>query len=108
MLTLIWCLFHPDVIAVGHERPQSFCQQGRWQVTPKYAYTLDPVTQRGMATPLSSHSVGTYLVTSSHLTCQGTFGHSHLCLLRPWHKEWNQCEQANLHVQKKKVQAVNE
>ena len=23
--------------------PRSFCQKCRWQVTPKYAYTLDPV-----------------------------------------------------------------
>ena len=28
--------------------------------------------------PLSGHSVETYLETSSHATCQGTFGHSRL------------------------------
>ena len=31
--------------------------------------------------PLSGHSVGTFLETSSHATCQGTFGHSHLSSL---------------------------
>ena len=31
--------------------------------------------------PLPTHSVGTYLETSSHATCQGTFGHSHLSSL---------------------------
>ena len=39
-----------------------------------------PLTQRsriGLTMPLSSHSVGTYLDTSSHANCQGTFGHSH-------------------------------
>ena len=41
-LTLIRCTFHPRVTAVAHERPRSFCQKCRWQVTPKHAYTLDP------------------------------------------------------------------
>ena len=31
--------------------------------------------------PLSSHSEGTYLETSSQATCKGTFGHSHLSSL---------------------------
>ena len=43
MLTLIQCLFHPCVTAVARERPWSFCQKSRWQVTPKHAYTLDPM-----------------------------------------------------------------
>ena len=30
---------------------------------------------------LSRHSVGTYQEMSSHTTCQGTFGHSHLSSL---------------------------
>ena len=42
MLTLIRCLFHPRVTAVARNRPQSFCQKCRWQVTPKHTYTLDP------------------------------------------------------------------
>ena len=35
--------FHPCVTAVAHKRPWSFCQKCRWQVTPKRAYTLDPM-----------------------------------------------------------------
>ena len=27
---------------MAHKRPRSFCQKRRWQVTPKYAYALDP------------------------------------------------------------------
>ena len=41
-MTLIPCLFQTSVTAVAHERPQSFCQKCKWQVTPKHAYTLDP------------------------------------------------------------------
>ena len=33
--------------------------------------------------PLSRHSVGTYLETSSHAPCHGTFGHSRLSSLSP-------------------------
>ena len=33
-------------------------------------------SQSGLTMTLSMHSVGTYLETSSHATCQGTFGHS--------------------------------
>ena len=43
-----------------------------------------PLTQRswsGLTMPLSRHSVGTYLEMSSHATCQGTFGDSHLSSL---------------------------
>ena len=28
---------------VARKRPRSFCQKWRWQVTPKHAYTLDPM-----------------------------------------------------------------
>ena len=42
VLTLIRCSFHSRVTAVAPKRPRSFCQKCRWQVTPKYAYTLDP------------------------------------------------------------------
>ena len=41
--------------------------------------THTPLTQRsrsGLTMPLSRHSDGTYQETSSHATCQGTFGHS--------------------------------
>ena len=43
MLTLIWCPFRPLATAVAHKRPGSFCQKCRWQVTPKHAYTFDPM-----------------------------------------------------------------
>ena len=43
--------------------------------------TLTPLTQRsrsGLTMPLSRHNVETYPETSSHATCQGTFGHGRL------------------------------
>ena len=46
--------------------------------------THTPLTQRslsGLTMPLSRQSVGIYLETSSHATCQGTFGHSRLSSL---------------------------
>ena len=46
--------------------------------------THTPLTQRswsGLSMLPSRHSVGTYQVTSSHTTHQGTFGNSHLSLL---------------------------
>ena len=44
VLTVIRCPFHPRVTAVARKRPRPFCQKCRWQVTPNYAYTLDPST----------------------------------------------------------------
>ena len=35
--------FHPRVTAVVRKRSWSFCQKCRWQVTPKHAYTFDPL-----------------------------------------------------------------
>ena len=52
---------------------------GRLQLN---AHTL--LTQQcrsGLTMTLSRHSVGTYQETSSHATCQGTFGHSRLSSL---------------------------
>ena len=46
--------------------------------------THTPLTQRnwnGLTMPLSRHSVGTDQETSSHSTCQGMLGHSHLSSL---------------------------
>ena len=40
--------------------------------------TLTQRSRSGLTMPLSRHSVGTYQETSSHATCQGTFGHSRL------------------------------
>ena len=39
-------------------------------------YKGSDTNQSGLTTPLSRHSVGTYLETSSHATCQGTLSHS--------------------------------
>ena len=77
VLTLYRCLFRPRYTGVAHKRPRSFCQKCRWHVTPINTHT--PLTQQsrcGLTLPLSRHSVGTYPETSSHATCQGTFGHS--------------------------------
>ena len=44
-----------------------------------HLHTHTPLTQRsrsGLTMPLSKNSVRTYPETSSHATCQGTFGHS--------------------------------
>ena len=49
MLTLIRRPFHPRVTAVARNRPQSFCQKCRWQVTPNHAYTLDPTKSEWVA-----------------------------------------------------------
>ena len=40
---LCWLLFSVGSTPVLLQRPQSFCQKCRWQVTPKQAYTRDPV-----------------------------------------------------------------
>ena len=48
----------PRVTAVARKRSRSFCQKCRWQVTPKYAYTLTQRSRRGLTMPLSRHSVG--------------------------------------------------
>ena len=46
--------------------------------------TRTPLTQQsrsGLTMPLCRHSVGTYQKMSSHATCRGTLGHSHLSSL---------------------------
>ena len=58
-LTLTWCPSHPCVMALACQRLWSFCQKGRWQVTHKHVYALDPMSWSGL-TKLSRHSVGTY------------------------------------------------
>ena len=42
VLTLIRWPFQPHVTAMARERPRSFCQKCKWQVTPKHSYSLDP------------------------------------------------------------------
>ena len=68
MLTLIRCPFHSRVAAVARKRPRSFCQKGRWQVIPKHAYILDPTMSSVLTTPLSRHSMGTYLLSGNEFT----------------------------------------
>ena len=59
-------LFHSCVTAVACNRPRSFCQKSRWQVTPKHAYIL--TLWNGIwLSMLSRHSVGTY--QGKKLTC---------------------------------------
>ena len=43
VLIFIQCLFLPHVTTVARKRSRSICQKCRWQVTPKQAYTLDPM-----------------------------------------------------------------
>ena len=47
MLTLIRCPFHSCVTAVARKRPRALCQKCRWQVTLKYAYTLNSTKSEG-------------------------------------------------------------
>ena len=93
-----WLLFcvrsTHGVTAVARKRPgHSATSAGR----RLHLNTHTPLTQQsqsGLTMPQSSHSVGTYPETSSHATCQGTFGHGHLsslshCGLILAPKEWN-------------------
>ena len=61
------------ITAVAHKRHRSFHQKWRWQVTPEHAYTLDPTNSEW-----ADYAVRE---TSSHKTCHGTLGHSHLSSL---------------------------
>ena len=63
------------------------------------------LSRSGLTMPLYRRSVETFPETSSHATCQGTFDHSRLISATvdcSWHKEWNWCAQADLHLKKKK------
>ena len=56
--------------------------------------------------PLSGHSVGTYPETTSHATCQGTFGYSrlsslsHCGLILAYMSGMKKCARVNLHFTK--------
>ena len=72
-------------------------------------------SRSGLTMPLSKYSMGSYPETSSHATCQGTHGHSHLTFSTRWAtmdwswcKEWKLYAHANLHLQKKKKSAGGE
>ena len=74
MLTLIRCPFHLLLLQWHVKDPgHSVRTAGGWF----HLNTHTPLTQgsqNGLIMPLSRHSVGTYPETSSHATCQGTFG----------------------------------
>ena len=55
----------------------------RWQVTSKKAYTIDPTQSEWADYAAVQVECGnlTYPETSSHATCQGTFGYSRLSSL---------------------------
>ena len=84
VLALIRCPFHPHVTAVARERPRSFCQKCRWQVTHEHAYTLDPWKSEWAdyaAVQAKCENLSLYQEMRSHVTCLGTLGHSHLSSL---------------------------
>ena len=65
----------PKVTAVARERPRSFYQKCRWQVTPKYACTLDPTRSDYAVQAQCGNLPGK---TSSYATRQETLDHSPL------------------------------
>ena len=71
---------HPRVTAMARNRPRSFCQSAGDRLHLNTHTPLTLRSRKGPTMPLS-HSVGTYLETNSHATCQGTFGHSRLSSL---------------------------
>ena len=80
-LTLIRCPFHP-VLPQWHVKDPGHTANSAGGGLHLTMHT--PLTQRsrsGLIMPLSRHSVGTYPETSSHATCQGTFGQSRLSSL---------------------------
>ena len=96
MLTLIRCLFHTRVTALTRNALKQQQQNKQTTTTAKPGHcaksagralhlnTHSPMTQRsrsGLIMPLSRHFVGTNPETSSHASCQGTFGHSRLISL---------------------------
>ena len=81
MLTLTLCPFHPRVTTVARKRPWSFCQNCRWQVTSKHAYTLDPMKSEWANYAAVQAECGNLSGTSSQATCQGTLSHSYLSSL---------------------------
>ena len=98
VLTLIWCLFHPQVTAVAHKRHRSFCQKCRGQITPEHLWPIkvrvgwlcccagivwETTRKRANTQLLREHSV---TVIS---TCWAIVDWS-------WPKEWNKCARANL------------
>ena len=81
VLTLIRCPFHPHDTQWHVKDPGHSAKSAGGRLL---LYTRTPLAQRsrsGLTMPLFRHSVGTSSETSSHATCQRTFGHSGLSSL---------------------------
>ena len=82
MPTLIRCPFHPPPPTHPLPRPRVTAvarNSAKSAGCRLHLNTHTPMTQQsrsGLTIALSRHSVGTYPETSSHATCQGTFGQS--------------------------------
>ena len=81
VLTLIRCPFQPHVTTVARKRPWSFFQKCSDRLHLNMHTPLTQQSQSGLTMLLSRHSLGTFLESSLHTTCQGTFSHSCLSLL---------------------------
>ena len=81
VMTLIRCPFHPRVTAVAHERSWSSAKSASGRLHLNTHTLLTQRSRTGLTMSLSRYSVGTYSETSSHATCQGTFGHISLSSL---------------------------
>ena len=81
VLTLIRCPFHPHVTAVAHKDPGHSAKSAGGRLHLNQHTPLTQWSQSGLTMPLFRHSVGTYQETSSHVTHQGTLGHSCFSLL---------------------------
>ena len=96
----------PCVTAVAHKRSESFCQKCRWQVTPEHLYILDP-----MISEWADRAVQAWFGNLSGKRAHMQLIREHLATVISacwatvdwqWHKEWNFCVQADLHLLRKK------
>ena len=71
----------PRVTTVAHKKPYHSAKSAGGKLHLKSHTPSIQRSRNGLAMPLSRHSVGTSPKTSSHATCQGTFGHSRLSTL---------------------------
>ena len=104
----------PHVTPLAHQRPQSFYQKCRWQVSAKHSCTLGPTSwcvgwlchPDMVQEPIRE--------TSSHKTCQETLVHSRgLSSMSHWNlilglREWNWCTQADITLKKEEKSADRE
>ena len=68
----------PGLLQWHVKDPSHSAKSAGGRLHPNTHTPLTQQSQSGLTMPLSRHSVGTYPEISSHATCQGTFGHSHL------------------------------